>query len=94
MWKFKTPKLITLEAKDLSGGLSSSKIVLEMLSLKSVVQVCKRNMADAIHLVTALYLILIAQAQSTFLTAFEKVRQIIGCCCLVSISYEERDFSS
>ena len=74
--------MITLEAEDLSGGLSSSKIVLEMLLLKSVVQVCKRNMADVMHLVTALNLILIAQAQSTFLTAFEKVRRIIGCCAL------------
>ena len=43
VWTFKTPKLITLEAKDLSGGLSSSKIVLKFLLLESVVIAGKIN---------------------------------------------------
>lgn len=37
---------------------------------------------DAIPLVTALYPISVARAQSTFLTASEKARQVIGYCCL------------
>ena len=42
----RTPKLITLEAKDSSGGLSSSEIVLKFLSLESVVLAGKSNAVD------------------------------------------------
>ena len=59
----RTPKLITLEAKDSSGGLSSSKIVLKFLSLESVVLAGKSNAVDAKRLVNALYPISVSRAQ-------------------------------
>ena len=59
----RTPKLITLEAKDFSGGLSSSKIVLKFLSLESAVLAGKSNTVDAKHLVTDLYPISVSRAQ-------------------------------
>ena len=65
-------------------------MVLKLLSLESVVLARRRNAVDAIPLVTTLYPISVARAQSTFLTASEKARQVIGYCCLVSLS---RDFS-
>ena len=89
---FTTPKLITLEAKDLSGGLNSTKVIIKFLSLESVVLARKRNRIDVKRLITAL-LFWVARAQSTFLTASEKVRRILICRCLVSISYEVEDFS-
>ena len=42
--------------------------------------------------VTALYPISVARALSTFLSAPNKMHQTIGCCCLVSILYEEGGF--
>ena len=53
-------------------------MVLKLLSLESVVLARRRNAVDAIPLVTALYPISVARAQSTFLTASEKARQVIG----------------
>ena len=44
-------KLITLEAKDLSGGLSSSKLVLKFLPLESLVLAHKINTVDVKRLV-------------------------------------------
>ena len=93
MRTFTTPKLITLEAKDLSGGLNGTKVIIKFLSLESVVLARKRNRIDVKRLITALYPIWVARAQSTFLTASEKVRRILVCRCLVSISYEEDGFS-
>ena len=84
-WIFTTPKLITSEAKDLSGGLSSFIIVLKLLLLESVVLVRRRNAVDAMPLVTALYPISVARAQSTFLTASEKApsnRLLLSCFAL------------
>ena len=70
-WIFTTPKLITSEAKDLSGGLSSFIIVLKLLLLESVVLARRRNAVDAMPLVTGYccYCCL-----------------VIGYCCLVSLS--------
>ena len=84
-WIFTTPKLITSEAKDLSGSLSSFIIVLKLLLLESVVLARRRNAVDAMSLVTALYPISVAQAQSTFLTASEKApsnRLLLSCFAL------------
>ena len=86
-------KINNFGSERLSGGLNSSKIVLKFLSSESIVLAKKGNAVDVKRLVTALYPISVARAQSTFLTASEKVRQIIGCRCLVLISYEEGDFS-
>ena len=57
----------------------------KLLLLESVVLARRRNAVDAMPLVTALYPISVAQAQSTFLTASEKApsnRLLLSCFAL------------